>query len=48
VPLRLEFAYTRLARGEEAEWISERFRTACAALGSEVGEEDGRLIVEVE
>jgi poly-gamma-glutamate capsule biosynthesis protein CapA/YwtB (metallophosphatase superfamily) len=48
VPLRLEYAYTRLARGEEAEWISERFRTACAALGSEVREEKGRLIVEVQ
>jgi poly-gamma-glutamate capsule biosynthesis protein CapA/YwtB (metallophosphatase superfamily) len=48
VPLRLEYAYTRLARGEEAEWIRERFRTACAALGSEVREEEGRPIVEVQ
>jgi poly-gamma-glutamate capsule biosynthesis protein CapA/YwtB (metallophosphatase superfamily) len=44
VPLKLEYAYTRLARGSEAEWIRERFRRACSELGTEVLEEDGRLI----
>ena len=44
VPLRLEYAYTRLARGSEAEWIRERFRRACSELGTEVLEEDGRLV----
>jgi len=34
VPLKLEFAYTRLARGEEAAWIRRRFREACAELGT--------------
>jgi len=34
VPLKLEFAYTRLARGEEAAWIRRRFREACAELGA--------------
>jgi len=45
VPIRLEHAYTRLARGEEADWIRRRFREACAAFGTEVREEDGRLVV---
>jgi poly-gamma-glutamate synthesis protein (capsule biosynthesis protein) len=45
VPLKLEFCYTRLADREEAAWIGRRFRTACAALGTEVTEEDGRLVV---
>jgi poly-gamma-glutamate synthesis protein (capsule biosynthesis protein) len=45
VPIRLEYAYTRLARGEEADWIKRRFREACAELGTEVREEDGRLVV---
>jgi poly-gamma-glutamate capsule biosynthesis protein CapA/YwtB (metallophosphatase superfamily) len=45
VPLRLEHAFTRLARGEEADWIRRRFGQACAALGTEVSGEDGRLVV---
>jgi poly-gamma-glutamate capsule biosynthesis protein CapA/YwtB (metallophosphatase superfamily) len=45
VPIRLEYAYTRLARGDEAEWIRRRFRKACAELGTEVRETDGRLVV---
>jgi poly-gamma-glutamate synthesis protein (capsule biosynthesis protein) len=45
VPLMLEFCYTRLAEGAEAEWIRRRFRAACQALGTSVGEEDGRLVV---
>jgi poly-gamma-glutamate synthesis protein (capsule biosynthesis protein) len=44
VPLKLEYAYTRLARGPEAEWIRERFRQACSELGTEVREEDGRVV----
>jgi poly-gamma-glutamate synthesis protein (capsule biosynthesis protein) len=34
VPLKLEFAYTRLARGEEAAWIRRRYREACADFGA--------------
>jgi poly-gamma-glutamate synthesis protein (capsule biosynthesis protein) len=45
VPLKLEFCHTRLAEGAEAEWIRRRFRSACAALGTDVAEEDGRLVV---
>jgi poly-gamma-glutamate synthesis protein (capsule biosynthesis protein) len=45
VPLKLEYAYTRLARGSEADWIRNRFRRACSELGTEVLEKDGRLVV---
>jgi poly-gamma-glutamate capsule biosynthesis protein CapA/YwtB (metallophosphatase superfamily) len=45
VPLKLEYCHTRLADGDDAEWIRRRFRQACAALGTEVAEEDGRLVV---
>jgi poly-gamma-glutamate capsule biosynthesis protein CapA/YwtB (metallophosphatase superfamily) len=45
VPLRLEYAHTRLAHGREADWIRRRFHEACAALGTEVAEENGRLVV---
>jgi poly-gamma-glutamate capsule biosynthesis protein CapA/YwtB (metallophosphatase superfamily) len=45
VPLFLEFCYTRLAEGEDAAWIRKRFRDACAAMGTEVTEESGRLVV---
>jgi hypothetical protein len=29
----------------DAAWMRRRFRAACAALGTEVGEADGRLVV---
>lgn len=45
VPLKLEFCHTRLADADEAAWIRRRFRAACAALGTEVADEDGRLVV---
>jgi poly-gamma-glutamate capsule biosynthesis protein CapA/YwtB (metallophosphatase superfamily) len=45
VPLKLEFGHTRLADGEDAAWIRRRFGAASAALGTEVAEEDGRLVV---
>ena len=38
VPLRLTFAHTGLAHGEDEQWIRHRLRKACAALGSEVRE----------
>jgi len=43
IPLKLEFAHTRLAEGEDAAWIRRRFVEACAKLGTEVRDEDGRL-----
>jgi len=43
IPLKLEFAHTRLAEGEDAAWIRRRFVEACAKLGTDVRDEDGRL-----
>jgi poly-gamma-glutamate synthesis protein (capsule biosynthesis protein) len=45
VPLKLEFAFTGLAHGEDAAWIRRRFRDTCAVLGTEVREEDERLVI---
>jgi poly-gamma-glutamate synthesis protein (capsule biosynthesis protein) len=45
IPLKLEFTHTRLATGDDATWIRRRFAHACAELGSEVAEEDGRLVL---
>jgi poly-gamma-glutamate capsule biosynthesis protein CapA/YwtB (metallophosphatase superfamily) len=46
VPLKLEYCFTRLARGEDARWIRRRLAHACAELGTTVEEEgDGRLFV---
>jgi poly-gamma-glutamate synthesis protein (capsule biosynthesis protein) len=45
VPLFLDFCFTRLAEGEDAAWIRKRFGDACAALGTEVTEVDGRLVI---
>jgi hypothetical protein len=36
IPLKLEFAHTRLADGDNAAWVRRRFRKACAAFGTEV------------
>jgi poly-gamma-glutamate capsule biosynthesis protein CapA/YwtB (metallophosphatase superfamily) len=45
VPLALDYCHTRLATGEDAAWIRRRFRQACAAFGTEVTEDGGRLVV---
>jgi poly-gamma-glutamate capsule biosynthesis protein CapA/YwtB (metallophosphatase superfamily) len=44
-PLTLEYARTRIATGTDRAWIRDRFTTACAAFGTEVTEENGRLAV---
>lgn len=46
IPLALDYCSTRLADATERRWIANRFRRACAALGSTVTEHRGRLIVE--
>ncbi|HEX6658973.1 MAG TPA: CapA family protein [Ilumatobacter sp.] len=46
VPLALDYCHTRLANPHEAAWIRNRFRRACAAMGTDVQEEGGRLVVE--
>jgi poly-gamma-glutamate synthesis protein (capsule biosynthesis protein) len=48
VPLALDHCHTRLAKPHEAAWIAARYRRACAALGTEVDEREGRLVVEWE
>jgi poly-gamma-glutamate synthesis protein (capsule biosynthesis protein) len=45
VPLALDYCHTRLAGGADAAWVRRRFRRACAELGSEAAEHDGRLVV---
>ncbi len=45
VPLKLDYCFTRLADGEDAIWVRRRFRESSAAMGTEVGEADGRLVV---
>jgi poly-gamma-glutamate capsule biosynthesis protein CapA/YwtB (metallophosphatase superfamily) len=44
IPLKLAFAYTGIATGDDARWIARRFSEACAAFGTEVAEENGRLV----
>jgi hypothetical protein len=45
LPLKLEYCHTRLATGSDVAWMRRRFRAACAALGTVVREEAGRLTV---
>jgi poly-gamma-glutamate capsule biosynthesis protein CapA/YwtB (metallophosphatase superfamily) len=45
VPIDVRYCETGLAHGTKAGWISSRFKTACAELGTEVRDERGRLVV---
>ena len=45
VPLKLDYCYTRLAEGDDARWIRDRFASACEAFGTSVDEGDGRLVI---
>lgn len=45
-PLALDYCRTRLAQPEEAAWIADRFRRACADLGTAVSVVGDRLVVE--
>ncbi|HWB70860.1 MAG TPA: CapA family protein [Egibacteraceae bacterium] len=47
VPLALDYCHTRLGEGDDAAWVRRRFREACARLGTNATEEDGRLVVDV-
>jgi poly-gamma-glutamate synthesis protein (capsule biosynthesis protein) len=47
VPLKLEHCYTRLASGEDADWIRRRFVDACADLGTPAVECDERVVASV-
>ena len=44
IPLRLEYAHTRLATGDDAAWVKRRFTAACATFGTEVVEDNGLLV----
>jgi poly-gamma-glutamate synthesis protein (capsule biosynthesis protein) len=46
LPLELRYCHTRLARGDEADWIRRRFILACQDLGTPAHEHDGRLVVD--
>ncbi|MFE6758025.1 archease [Streptomyces sp. NPDC057684] len=46
VPLTLDYCHTRLASGEDREWIRERLTTACAEFGTTVADRTGRLTVD--
>jgi poly-gamma-glutamate capsule biosynthesis protein CapA/YwtB (metallophosphatase superfamily) len=48
LPLKLDFCRTRAATGDDAAWIVRRFTRLCARLGTEVREEDGRLVIAYE
>jgi poly-gamma-glutamate capsule biosynthesis protein CapA/YwtB (metallophosphatase superfamily) len=45
LPLKLEFCHTRLAAGEDAAWMRQRFRSACAALGTTLEDDADRLTI---
>jgi poly-gamma-glutamate capsule biosynthesis protein CapA/YwtB (metallophosphatase superfamily) len=47
VPLRLDYCRTRLAVGNDAEWIGRRLSSACEKLGSFVESDQDRLIIRV-
>jgi poly-gamma-glutamate synthesis protein (capsule biosynthesis protein) len=44
VPLKLDYCHTRLADGDDARWIEERFRRACVAFGTDIESRNGRLV----
>jgi poly-gamma-glutamate capsule biosynthesis protein CapA/YwtB (metallophosphatase superfamily) len=45
VPLALDFCFTRLAEGDDAEWIRRRLRAACEPMGTQVAAEGDRLVI---
>jgi poly-gamma-glutamate capsule biosynthesis protein CapA/YwtB (metallophosphatase superfamily) len=45
LPLALDYAHTRAARGADAEWVLARLGELCAALGTAVEVEDGRAAI---
>ena len=45
VPLTLDFCHTRVATGDDAVWVRDRLRRACAEFGTQVDERGGRLAI---
>jgi|SRR5437588_3365501 len=48
VPLKLDYCHTRLAAGEDAAWVRERFASACEALGTAVEVSDHRVVASLD
>lgn len=46
LPLKLDYCHTRVADGADAAWVGRRFLEACAEMGTQAREEDGRVVVE--
>lgn len=46
IPLKLDYCHTRLARGDEWEWIADRLEVACVPLGTTVLRHGRRLLLE--
>jgi poly-gamma-glutamate capsule biosynthesis protein CapA/YwtB (metallophosphatase superfamily) len=44
LPLKLRYAHTGRASGADRAWITARYTRACAAMGTEVHDEGGRLV----
>lgn len=47
IPIALDYCHTRLADADEAAWIERRFRSACAAFGTDVSVRGDRLVVDL-
>lgn len=45
IPLKLEHCHTRIARGNDADWIRRRFIDACTELGTAAIQRDDRIVV---
>jgi poly-gamma-glutamate synthesis protein (capsule biosynthesis protein) len=45
VPLALDYCHTRIAASDERRIVARLLRERCAAVGTEVREEGGRLVV---
>lgn len=46
LPLALDFCYTRPATGDDYTWVRDRFVAACRTFGTDVREDDGRLVIQ--
>ncbi|HXX88898.1 MAG TPA: CapA family protein [Acidimicrobiales bacterium] len=44
VPLTLEYCHTRLAVGDDARWVRSRLHAACRELGTDVVDDQDRLV----
>lgn len=48
LPLRLNYAQSEVAHGEDADWIEHRLTSASATFGTRVRNQDRRLVVELD